>query len=310
MEVTIMFPLQSNLTHRPAAAALLATLATSVAVGVQAPAHATFIGITGVTGVSAPASAEELGSIAGGNSPTTAQNDDGVFDTLTVGSGSVSASALITGTSTFLASAVTSSNNDFARTIVDDLDIFNGVSSGGGGVAIWGGSFETTGFGGAELITANTDPAGLPDFYVIEAVFIPNSTGPGTGGVDTSQVQAVLADGSLGVAVDVPNLGFGDGGDLGVNLATSNLNTTPTTVNAPGQGEFDIGGFAFSIEDLLDDNGDPLTATTAIRGIRVLSSGIDPLSVSANVTPIPEPNSLALLGLSGFCFLKRRRQRA
>lgn len=117
-----------------------------------------------------------------------------------------------------------------------------------------------------------------PDFFLFEA-----------GMNDSIDIQAILQGGVLGMSMNVASSTFGD---TGLDIVGS-LNT--------GQ---NIGGYAFSITDLLDGDGNALTAGTAIEGIKIVSSGIDPTSFSAVV---PEPATLSLLALGGMLAMRRRK---
>ena len=92
------------------------------------------------------------------------------------------------------------------------------------------------------------------------------------GGNDSGTVQAILADDSLGTAL------------------TLTKNAAPyanTGVNVNGQNAF----------------GYVLTTDVPVKGVRITASGHDALSVSA----VPEPGTIALLGLGGLTLLRRRR---
>jgi len=92
------------------------------------------------------------------------------------------------------------------------------------------------------------------------------------GGNDNGTVQAILADDSLGTAL---------------TLTKNGAPYADTGVNVGGQNAY----------------GYVLTTDVPVKGLRITASGHDALSISA----IPEPATLALLGLGGLALLRRRR---
>ena len=188
-----------------------------------------------------------------------------ILQNVTVGDYSVSARLLATGTSVGQALAGTSIRN------ADNLDL-NSIASRHQTPEPW----RITMLGGHE--TWRDSNGNDPDFFLFEA-----------GMNDGFVVQAILADGTLGQEVDVAASNWGD-----------------TGLKREGIYNFHhpIGGIAFAITDLLDADGRPLTLDTAIKGIQIHSTALDPASFSAVV---PEPFTFALLGLGGLFLTRRHR---
>ena len=117
-----------------------------------------------------------------------------------------------------------------------------------------------------------------PDFFLFE-----------TGMNDSLTVQAILVDGTAGQAVTVAESAWGDTGLDRVGIYNRDQS---------------IGGIAFAITDLLDEDGFSLANDAVIKGIRITSRTLDPVSFSA---VIPEPATVALLAIGGLLMRRRRR---
>ena len=188
-----------------------------------------------------------------------------LVQSVTVGDYSVSAKLLATGTSVGEALAGTSIRN------ADNLDL-NSIASRHHTPEPW----QITMLGGYE--TWRDSNGNNPDFFLFEA-----------GMNDGFIVQAILADGTLGQEV---------------NVAASNWGGTGLRREGIYNFHHPIGGVAFAVTDLLDAHGRPLTLDTAIKGIQINSTALDPASFSVVV---PEPFTFALLGLGGLLLTRRHR---
>jgi hypothetical protein len=106
---------------------------------------------------------------------------------------------------------------------------------------------------------------------------------------DSLSVQAILPGGALGQAVKVSASTWGHTGLTKMGVVHFSQR---------------IGGFSFAVTDLLDSEGVPLSSTAAIEGIQFNSGDVDPAGFYAVV---PEPATLAILGLGGLLMVRRRR---
>jgi len=140
------------------------------------------------------------------------------------------------------------------------------------------GIWQVTKIGGLDTYSDVNGEA--PDFFLFEA-----------GMNDAVAVRAIFADGTLGRAVEIPESTWGY-----------------TGLDKQGimNGGQPIGGIAFAITDLLDADGEPLAADAVIKGLQFDSEDLDPVHFSAAMM-IPEPATLAILGLGGLFILRSRR---
>jgi hypothetical protein len=188
-----------------------------------------------------------------------------MLESLTVGDFTITKEFLALGTSAgsaFLGSSIRHA---------DDFDLNTVATRNASGV------WKVTKIGGLDTYSDTNGEA--PDFFVFEA-----------GMKDSLNVQAILADGTIGNVVAIPRTQWGDTGLDRVGLLNG------------GQS---IGGLAFAITDLLDAQGQPLASDAVIRGLLFNSPHVDPVHFSAAMM-VPEPATLAVLAIGSLLALRRR----
>ena len=170
---------------------------------------------------------------------------------ITVGSYTVAADQLATGT-TYQANI-----GGALHPFMDDFDINTALNYGGT-------SFVTVNFGGGLWSNSNGDD---PDFIVFES---------GGEAGDTPTFRAVFPDESLGQGVQFPS-------DWG---ATGYIRDAAVANDGKDMNGQQLHGMAFSITDLLDVSGNPLSANSVILGLQYERGGMDPVGLFAVVPPI------------------------
>ena len=163
----------------------------------------------------------------------------------------IPAERLVSGSSTGTATAVAAPYDNITNADNLDLNLFAGRN--GEDPPEW----RITHLGGKSLYRDNNGEQ--PDFFVFE-----------TNGNDAIVIQAILPDGSLGRGVDIPTSTWGD---------------TGLRVTASVHGNQKIMGLCWSLTDLLDGQGRPLTIAQAISGILITSPDLDPACFCAVMGP-------------------------
>jgi len=161
------------------------------------------------------------------------------------------AQQLVSGSSVGVATAVGAPYNDITNADNLDLNLFAGRN------AEDPPEWRITNLGGKALYRDNNGEQ--PDFFLFE-----------TNGNDAIGVQAILPDGSPGRVVDIPTSAWGD---------------TGLRITASVHRNQKIMGLCWSLTDLLDGQGRPLTSSQAISGIQITSPGLDPACLCAVMGP-------------------------
>ena len=217
----------------------------------------------------------------------------------TLDSGAFAISGFSDGPSTFGSSDASLRGGDFAR----GFDADGGVSSGGlyafgpGGNTILG--FQPTG--------ADFTPGSL-------FVRIQNATGLTLDSVDLSYDLFFNNDNARANSF---NLSFGTGGDVADPSAIAFTPVAGLDFTSPGDADalgFQSVGRSTTFAGLSLADGDYLYLAFDSDDVSGAGSrdelGIDNISFTANVAAVPEPGTLALIGLAAGGFAVRRRRRA
>jgi len=136
-------------------------------------------------------------------------------------------------------------NEENPPEMADNLDLATATSNGY--------PLTTVDFGGHNWVDTNGD---LPDFFLFES-----------GGNDNGDIQAIFPDDSLGQP-----------------LRFTTGDWAPTGVPGLWAGQT-IHGLAFAVTDLLDADGNPLTNSTVIKGLKFTNTGVDPTTIAAVAGP-------------------------